>query len=146
MSRQDRLTADMKAAMKSGDRDRLEVIRMLIADLKQEQFRLGRSHLEEREEIAVLRKAVKTRRETVVLAEEVGRADVASKEGAEIEVIEAYLPKMMSSDELAAEVGELAEKIGYSGPVDTGKFMKEWMARYQGLAEGRDVQAALKGI
>ena len=143
MSLQDRLTADMKAAMKAGDRDRLGVIRMLIADLQQEQFRTGRDELDEAEEVAVLRKSVKTRRETVEQAEGAGRDDVATKERAEIDVIEHYLPRMMSSDELTEKVKELATEIGYAGPQDKGRFMKEWMARYKGLAEGRDVQAAL---
>ena len=146
MSVQDRLTADMKAAMKSGDRARLEVIRMLIADLKQEQFRAGRDELDEGEELSVLRKSMKMRRETVAQAEEAGRDDIATKERAEIDVIEVYLPQMMSSDELVEKVKELAAETGYSGPQDTGKFMKEWMARYKGLADGRDVQAALKGV
>lgn len=146
MSLQDRLTADMKAAMKSGDKDRLGVIRMLIADLKQEQFRLGRDQLDEAEELAVLRKSVKTRRETVAQAEDAGRDDIATKERAEVDIIDIYLPKMMSSDELVEKVKELAAEIGYAGPQDKGKFMKAWMTRYKGLAEGQDVQTALNGV
>jgi len=146
MSLQDRLTADMKAAMKAGDRDRLGVIRMLIADLKQEQFRTGRDTLKEDEEIAVLRKSVKTRRETVEQAEQAGRDDIATKEKAEITLIESYLPQMMSPDELREKVKELAAEVGYAGPQDKGKFMKAWMAKYKGLAEGRDVQSALNAL
>ncbi len=140
------LTADMKAAMKGGEKDRLQVLRMLIAALKEEQHQKGTDELDQDGELAVLRRAVKTRRETVVQAEETGRAEVAERELAEIAIIETYLPQMMSGDELAEKVKEVAAEVGFSGPQDTGKFMKAWMAKYKGLAEGRDVQAALKSL
>lgn len=146
MSYQEKLTADMKAALKAGEKERLGVIRLMINALKEEQLRAGKDDLDEGEEVAVLRKMIKARRDAVAQAEELGRADVAGAEAAEITVIEAYLPSMMSSDELTAKVGELAQEIGYEGPKDTGRFMKEWMNRYKGLAEGRDVQAALKQL
>ena len=92
----DRLTADMKAAMKAGERARLEVVRMLISDIKK-------------------------------------RADAADGE-------------LSADDEVAARVRELAAEVGYQGPKDTGRFMKEWMARYKGLADGKAVQQALKAL
>ena len=144
MSYQARLTADMKAALKAGEKDRLQVLRLLINGLKEKQLELGRDQLEEAEELAVLSKAVKARRDAVEQAEELGRQDVADKESAEIAVIESYLPAMMSPDELLEKVKELAAEIGYSGPADRGKFMKEWMSRYRGLADGRAVQMALQ--
>ena len=61
-------------------------------------------------------------------------------------MIETYLPAALSADELAAKVRELAEEVGYGGPADTGKFMKAWMSRYKALADGREVQAALKSL
>ena len=144
MTVQDQLVADMRTAMKAREADRVGVLRMLIAALKDEQLRLNRDELEEAEELGVLRKAVKTRRESVEQAEEVGRQDVADRERAEIVIVEAYLPQLMSPDELTEKVDELCVDLGYGGPQDTGKFMKEWMGRYKGLAEGRDVQAALR--
>ena len=69
--------------------------------------------------------------------------ELVDREAAEIVVIEAYLPQMLSGDELMAKVREVAEAIGFAGPQDKGRFMKEWMSRHKGLAEGRDVQAAL---
>ena len=65
---------------------------------------------------------------------------------AEIEIVAAYLPKQMEGEELAAKVREVAEAVGYEGPKDTGKFMKEWMSLYKGQADGRDVQAAIKNL
>ncbi len=140
---QDRLTADMRAAMKSQDKPRLKVLRLLIADLQEKQHSAGRSDLSEDEELEVLRKAVKSRRDSIELAEQAGRQDVIDAETAEVETVMAYLPAMMSPVELAAKVSEVIAEVGYAGPKDTGKFMKVWMARYKGCAEGRDVQAAL---
>ena len=145
-SYQQRLTDDMKQAMKAGDKARLQVVRMLINGLKQEQLRLGRDELADDEEVALLRKAVKTRQDSVAQATQHGRADVAAAETAEIAVIEGYLPAQMAGTELEAKVRDLAAEIGYAGPKDTGRFMKEWMARYKGLASGQDVQAALQKV
>ena len=146
MSYLERLTGDMKAAMKARAPERVQVLRMLINGIKEQQSKLGRDDLEEDEELSVLQKAVKTRRDSVAQAEKVGRRDVAEREQAEIAIVQAYLPEMMPPEELAAKVGELAGEIGYGGPKDTGRFMREWMSRYKGLAEGRDVQALLKEL
>ncbi len=143
---QARLVEAMKVAMKAGDRDRLGVIRLMIAGLKDAQLNRSSDAMELGEEQAVLRKMVKSRRDSVDQAEKVGRQDVVDREAAEIVVIEEFLPQAMSAEQLAATVRELAAEIGYSGPKDTGRFMKEWMARHQGLAEGRDVQAALRDL
>lgn len=141
---QDRLTRDMKAALKAGDKRRLQVLRMLINDLKERQLRSGVDDLPDEDEIAVLQKAVKTRRDSADQARAAGREEMAAAEEAEIAIVQEYLPSMMSPDEVAARVAELAAELGCTGPSDTGRFMKEWMARYKGRAEGRDVQAALR--
>ena len=143
---QSRIADDMKAALKGGDKDRLQVLRMLINALKGEQLARSVDDLSEAEEIAVLQKAVKARRDAVEEARRLGRQDVAAKESAEIAVAQAYLPSMLTGEELARKVRELAQEIGFAGPKDSGRFMKEWMARYAGRAEGRDVQAALKAL
>ena len=94
----------------------------------------------------MLQKAVKTRADTVAQARAAGRDEVAQKEQAEIDVIQAYLPRQLSAAEVTAKVQALASEIGYQGAKDTGRFMKEWMARYKGLADGKAVQNALKGL
>lgn len=139
-----RLTADMKAAMKSGDKPRLEVLRMLISDLKKKAIDTQVDTLPDDEEAAILQKAIKTRADTVAQARAAGRDEVAQKEQFEIDLITGYLPKQMSAAEVAAKVREVAAAIGYQGGKDTGRFMKEWMARYKGLADGKLVQEALK--
>ncbi|HEB52465.1 MAG TPA: GatB/YqeY domain-containing protein [bacterium] len=140
----DRLTADMKAAMKAGEKDKLTVLRMLISDIKKKAEAEG--DLSDDSEAAVLQKAVKTRADTVEQARAAGRDEIADKEQAEIELIQAYLPKQMSADEIATKVREVAAEIGFAGPQDKGRFMKEWMSRYKGLADGRAVQAALAAL
>ena len=140
---QTRLVADMKAAMKAGEKDRLSVIRLLIAALKDAQMQGADDTMDEAAELDVLRKQVKSRRDSVDQALAAGRQDIADKEQAEIVVIEAYLPAMLKGDALLAKVREVAAEIGYQGPQDKGRFMKAWMGQHRDLAEGRDVQAAL---
>jgi uncharacterized protein YqeY len=141
-----KLTTDMKAAMKGGDKPRLEVLRMLISDLKKKAIDAKVDDLPDDEEVAVLLKAVKTRADSVSQAKAAGRAEIAAKEQFEIDVIQSYLPKQMSAEEVAAKVREVAAAIGYQGGKDTGRFMKEWMAKYKGLADGKLVQDALKTL
>ena len=142
----EKLTADMKAAMKGGDKPRLEVVRMLISELKKKAIDAKVDNLPDEEEAAVLQKAIKTRADSVAQAKAANRADVAQKEQFEIDLITAYLPKQMSAAEVAAKVKEVAAAIGYQGGKDTGRFMKEWMARYKGVADGKLVQEALKAL
>ena len=142
----EKLTADMKTAMKGGDKPRLEVVRMLISELKKKAIDAKVDNLPDDEEAAVLQKAIKTRSDSVSQAKAAGRADVAAKEQFEIDVITAYLPKQMSAEEVTAKVKEVAAAIGYQGGKDMGRFMKEWMAKYKGLADGKLVQDALKTL
>lgn len=141
-----KLTADMKAAMKSGDKPRLEVLRMLISELKKRAIDAQVDDLPDEDEVAVLQKAIKTRADTVAQAGAAGRQEIVQKEQLEIEVIQSYLPKQMTADEVGAKVREIAAAIGYQGGKDTGRFMKEWMAKYKGLADGKLVQEALKSL
>ncbi len=142
----EQLTTDMKVAMKAGEKERLQVLRMLIAGIQQEQHQTGSSDLGDEQELQVLLRAVKTRKDSVAQAREHGRDDIADKESREIAHIEHYLPKQMTPQELVERVAEVAAEVGYGGPQDTGKFMRAWMARYKGQADGKDVQAALRQI
>jgi uncharacterized protein YqeY len=141
-----KLTTDMKAAMKAGDKPRLEVLRMLISDLKKKAIDTKVDDLPDDDEAAILQKAIKTRADTVAQAKAAGRAEVAQKEQAEIDLIASYLPAQLDAAAVAAKVRALATEIGYQGGKDTGRFMKEWMARYKGQADGRLVQDALKTL
>jgi uncharacterized protein YqeY len=142
----EKLTTDMKAAMKAGDKPRLEVLRMLISELKKKAIDAKVDNLPDDEEAAVLQKAIKTRADSVSQAKAANRPEIAAKEQFEIDVITGYLPKQMDAAEVTARVKEIAAAIGYQGGKDTGRFMKEWMAKYKGLADGKLVQDALKTL
>jgi hypothetical protein len=142
----EKLTNDMKAAMKGGDKPRLEVLRMLISELKKKAIDAKVDNLPDDEEAAVLQKAIKTRADSVSQAKAANRPEIAAKEQFEIDVITGYLPKQMDAAEVTAKVKEVAAAIGYQGGKDTGRFMKEWMAKYKGLADGKLVQDALKTL
>ncbi len=142
----EQLTTDMKAAMKAGEKERLQVLRMVIAGIRQEQHQKNSDELSDEQELQVLLRAVKTRKDSVAQAREYGRGDIADKESREITYIEHYLPKQMTPEELAQKVAEVAAEVGYEGPKDTGKFMQAWMGCYKGQADGKAVQAALKQV
>lgn len=140
----DKLTADMKAAMRSGEKDKLTVVRMLISEIKKKAEADG--ELSDESEAAILQKSVKMRADTIEQAKAAGRDEIVAKEEVEIEWVKAYLPKQMSPEEVEAKVKEIAAAIDYQGGKDTGRFMKEWMSKYKGLADGKAVQAALKTL
>ena len=142
----EQLTADVKVAMKAGEKERVQVLRMLIAGIRQEQHAKGTEDLDDEQEFAVLLRAVKTRKDSIAQAQEHGREDIAEKESREIPFVEHYLPKQMSGEELAQKVAEVAAEVGYEGPKDTGKFMQAWMSGYKGQADGKAVQAALRNL
>jgi uncharacterized protein YqeY len=119
---------------------------MLISELKKKAIDAKVDNLPDDEEAAILQKAIKTRADTVSQAKAAGRAEVAQKEQFEIDLITSYLPKQMDAAEVAAKVREVAAAIGYQGGKDMGRFMKEWMAKYKGLADGKLVQDALKAL
>ncbi|MCB9870587.1 MAG: GatB/YqeY domain-containing protein [Planctomycetes bacterium] len=141
----ERLTEDVKTALRAGDKQRLQVLRMLVASLR-EAADAAQGSLGPADEIAVLTRAVKSRKESVAQALAAGRQEFADAEAAEIEIIHGYLPRQLSGDELLARVREVAAEVGYGGPKDTGRFMQAWMSRFAGCADGRDVQAALRGL
>ena len=140
----EKLTADMKAAMRAGEKDKLTVVRMLISEIKKKAEADG--DLSDDDEAAILQKSVKMRSDTIEQAKAAGRDEIVAKEEIELVWVKAYLPQQMSADEVAAKVKEVAAAIGYQGGQDTGRFMKEWMAKYKGLADGKLVQAALRSL
>ncbi len=139
----ERLQQEMKTALKSGDKERLGVLRLLINDLKVEQGKQNRDDLEPNEETAVLMRAAKARKESIEQAEKFGRADIAEKEKYELALIETYLPAQMSESDVEAKALELIAELSLFGKKDVGRFMKEWMSRYKGAADGKTVQAVL---
>lgn len=143
MSLKDQLTADMKAAMKGGDKDRLAVIRLILADIKRVEVD-SRQELDDAGLLAVLEKAVKQRRDSVEQFTKGGRADLAEKEQAEIEVLAGYLPEQLSDAELDALVDEVVTATGAESIKDMGKVMGAIKSKAAGKADMGAVSARVK--
>ena len=122
MSLKDRITDDMKAAMRAKEADRLGTIRMLLAAIKQREVD-ERIELDDAMVVAIVDKLVKQRKDSVSAFTQGGRTDLADKEAAEIKVLEVYLPQRMGADEVAAEVRAIVAELGAKGPGDMGKVM-----------------------
>lgn len=143
MSLLDRLTEDMKAALKSKDKVRLETIRLLRGQLQDARI-AKQGELSPEEEIAVLTSAVKKRREAIEAYEKSDRLDLLEKEKAELAILQAYLPEQLSAEEIAAEVDKVIAELRAASMRDFGAVMKETMARLKGRAEGKVVQQIVR--
>lgn len=143
MTLKDRITEDMKAAMRAKDADRLTTIRLLLAALKQKEVD-ERIELDDTAVIGVVDKLIKQRRDSIEAFTKAGRQDLADKEAAEMKVIEVYLPARLSTDEIAADVARIVAELGASGPSDMGKVMGTAKTRLAGKADMSAVSAAVK--
>ncbi len=143
MSLLDKLTQDMKAAMKAGDKDRLATIRLLRGNLKDEAMN-QQKELSDEEELDVLSKAGKKRRESIQAYKDAGREDLAEKESKELKVIEAYLPQPLSHDEVAAIVDAAIDEVGAQTMKDMGKVMPVVMKQVKGRADGKVVNELVR--
>jgi uncharacterized protein len=143
MSLKDRITEDMKAAMKAKEADRLSTIRMLLAALKQREVD-ERITLDDAAVVAIVDKLIKQRKDSIAAFQQAGRTDLVDKESAEVQVLQGYLPQRLSAEEIAAAVRAIVAELGASGPGDMGKVMGAAKARLGGQAEMALVSAAVK--
>ena len=143
MTLKQRLTDDMKAAMKSGDKQRLGVIRLVNAAIKQREVD-ERIELDDAAVLAVLEKMVKQRKDSVSQFEAAGREDLAAVERAEIEVIQRYLPEKLDEAAILAAIDEAIGQTGASGPADMGKLMGVLKPKLAGQADMGQVSALVK--
>ena len=139
MALKERIESDLKQAMRDRDAIARETLRMVLADLKNRRIELGKD-LAEDDELAVLRRAVKTRQESVEQYGKAGRTDLADKETAEIRVLEGYLPRTLDEAQTRELVRDLVAELGISSKRDVGVLMKAIMARHKGEVEGKLVQ------
>jgi uncharacterized protein YqeY len=139
----ERITEDMKAAMRASDKERLSTIRMLQAAIKQREVD-ERITLDDAQVVAVLEKMVKQRKESVVQFEQGGRPDLADKEKAEIALLTAYLPAQLSEAEVDALIREAIATTGASSVKDMGKVMGIVKAKAAGRADMGAVSARIK--
>ena len=142
---QPRVQADMATAMKSKDADTLSTLRMLKAALLEAKTKKSKDEsLSPDEEIEVLQRYVKKRRETLEEMKKLGRDDLAARELAEIEVTMRYLPQPLGEAEVRVIVREAVATTGAAGPKDMGKVMGAVMAKVKGKAEGGLVSRLVK--
>ncbi len=143
MSLKLRLTDDMKSAIKSGDKRRLDVIRLINAAIKQREVD-ERIQLDDTQVLAVLEKMVKQRKDAATQYSAAGRTDLADQESYEISVIETYMPAKLGADELTAIVDATIASTGASGPKDIGKVVAAVKAAAAGRADMGAVAALVK--
>ena len=143
MSLKTQLTEDMKTAMRAKDQVSLSTIRLINAAIKQ--FEVDeRTEADDAKVISILTKMVKQRKDSAKIYTEVGRQDLADKENAEIEILNRYLPQMMSAEEIKTVVEAVIAETGASGMADMGKVMGVLKTRLAGKADMGEVNKVLK--
>lgn len=143
----DKINADLKEAMKGGDKARVGTLRLVNAAIKTADIEArpsGKDKITDAEILSVLAKMLKQRRDSIVQYQAGGRDDLVAKEEAEIKVIEVYLPKQMSEAETKAAIGEVIKDVGAEGPKDMGKVMGALKARYAGQMDFGKASAVVK--
>jgi uncharacterized protein YqeY len=139
----DRIADEMRAAMKAREQTRVSTLRMLMAAMKNTQVEKGHE-LSDDEVVDVIAREAKRRRESMEAFEKGGRAELVEKEGAELAILEAYLPERLGDDELAKLVDEAIAETGASSPKEMGAVMKALMPKVKGRADGTAVSAAVR--
>ncbi|UDF34369.1 UNVERIFIED_ORG: GatB/YqeY domain-containing protein [Shinella sp. XGS7] len=143
MSLKERITEDMKTAMRAKDAERLGTIRMLLAAVKQKEVD-ERVEVDDAALVGIVDKLIKQRKDAISQFTAAGRQDLADKESAELLVLEAYLPARLSSQEIDAAVAAIVAELGAKGPGDMGKVMGAVKAQLAGKADMGLVSAAVK--
>jgi len=143
------LQEDLKAAMRARDDVRLRTVRALRAAIMEKEIserKDGVAELTAEQELGVVQKQAKQRRDSIEQFESAGRKDLADREREELVLIETYLPKQLGDDEIRSVVQELVEQSGATSMRDIGKVMGPAMQQLKGRADGRRVQEAVKAI
>ena len=141
----DTIRSQMTAAMRSGDTQRRDTLRLLIAALDNARIAAGRD-LSDEDALVALQREAKQRRESIEEYRKGGRDDLVEAEQQELVIIGAYLPSQLSEDELRAIVREVIAEHGASGPADLGAVMGPLMQRVRGRADGRQANAIVREL
>ena len=143
MTLKEKLSDDMKAAMRAKESEKLATIRLINAAIKQREVD-ERIELGDDQVLSVIEKMIKQRKDSITQFEAGGRQDLADKEKAEISVLAAYMPAQMSEAEVQAEVAAAVSQAGASGPQDMGKVMAVLKPKLAGRADMTAVSALVK--
>lgn len=148
MALKEKIIEDMKRAMKSGDKLRLETLRTLRAALLEKEIerRGSGGPVTPEDEVGVLSNAAKRRRESIELFAKGGRGDLVDQETRELHIIQEYLPKQMSPEELTALITRVIAETSASTPADFGKVMPVVMKEARGKADGKTVQEMVRNL
>ncbi len=141
MSLLEQVQTDVTTALKGGDRERAQMLRLVVSELQRAHKDAAGS---DADEMAVLQRERKRRLESAEAFAEAGRDDLAQTERAEAAIIESYLPEQMSDEELHGIVGDVVAETGASSPKEMGKVMSMVLPRVQGRADGKRVSALVK--
>ncbi|HVT05270.1 MAG TPA: GatB/YqeY domain-containing protein [Thermoanaerobaculia bacterium] len=135
----EKIRADLTESMKARDTGRTSTLRMIQSAIKNEE--IDKKHaLTDDEALAVIRRAVKQRQDSIEQYTRGGREDLAAKEKSEQEMLEAYMPQQMTEADSEKIIGDIIQQVGAASRKDTGKVMKEVMAKYKGVIDGKRVQ------
>ena len=147
MSLKDQVSEDIKTAMKSKDKVRLETVRSIKKVLLEKESTIrgqGQETLTEAQELEILIQLAKQRRDSIEQYQKAGREDLAEQEQAELAIIEEYLPKQLSDEEVSVIIDEIITQVGASSAKDMGKVMGQAMQRLKGQTDGKKVQELVK--
>lgn len=143
MNLKERITEDMKAAMRAREAERLSAIRLLLAAIKQREVD-SRAAADDATVLSIVEKLIKQRRDAIAQFEAGGRADLVAKETAELNVLAGYLPQQMSEADVNAAIDAAIAELGASGPAAMGKVMAALKPRLAGRADIGQVSALVK--
>ncbi|MCO6480650.1 MAG: GatB/YqeY domain-containing protein [Phaeodactylibacter sp.] len=146
MSLEERIAQDLKEAMKAKDQAALRGIRAVKAAILVEKTSGTKHDLTEETEMKLLQKLVKQRKDSLEIYEKEGREDLAQTEREEIEVIERYLPKQLSEDELRVEIKKIIDEVGADSMKDMGKVMGAAQKKLAGKADGKTMSGIVKEL
>lgn len=144
MTLSEKVTTDMKAAMKAGDKPRLETLRMLRAQILEFEKRGLNRAMNEEDELSILLTATKRRKESIEMYQHANRQDLVDKETKELEIISEYLPKQISEDEAKAIIEKIIAQTGATTVKDLGKVMPVAMKELKGKIDNKVISEIVK--
>ena len=142
---QKRMSDELKQAMRSGDTVRRDTLRMLISSVKNAEI-AKQASLDGSDILGVISRDVKRHQESIDAFKKGNRADLVAKEEAEMAILQGYLPKQMTHDEIVAAAREVMAAVGAKGPADKGKVMQQLMPKLKGKADGKEINEVVTGL
>ncbi|HLT07820.1 MAG TPA: GatB/YqeY domain-containing protein [Cyclobacteriaceae bacterium] len=146
MSLKQNVETEIKKAMLAKDKDRLRALRAIKSLIMLEETKGGSGEVSEEEEIKLLTKAAKQRKDSAEIYQQQNREDLAAVELAELEIINEFLPKQLSEEELEAELKAIIAEVGAEGPKDMGKVMGAATKKLAGKADGKMISQKVKNL